>query len=97
MLHEHPGKAPSDLVIRSAAALLGILAGVGVAFALWGQLQHTAAPGILDFAVVAMALGIALVSVAMRPFTGRLFLWALAASLMLAFFVGAGPFAAISG
>lgn len=88
---------PTDVVIWGAATLLGVVSGVGAAFVLWGQLQKTAEPAFLSVSVVAMALGMGLVAFALRARTGRLFLWALALTLMLAFFVGSGPFSAISG
>lgn len=97
MMREHPGREPSTLVIWTAATMLGILAGVGAAFYLWSQLAHTAEPAILSFAVATMAIGLGLLAFALRGFAGRLFLWALAVSMMLAFFVGAGTFSSISG
>ena len=90
------GREPSTLVIWSAATLLGILVGIGAAFVLWGQLQHTAEPAILSFAVVVVAVGMSLLAFALRAFTGRLFLWGMAAAMVLAFFVGSGPFSALS-
>ena len=96
-MREHPGREPSTLVIWGAATMLGILAGVGAAFYLWSQLAHTAEPAILSFAVAVIAVGLGLLAFALRAFTGRLFLWALAASMMLAFFAGSGPFSSLSG
>jgi hypothetical protein len=97
MMSQERRHEPSDLVIWGAATLLGVVSGIGAAFVLWGQLQKTAEPAILSFSVVAMAIGLGLVAFALRARTGRLFLWALAATLMVAFFIGAGPFSAISG
>ena len=90
------GREPSTIVIWSAAALLGILAGLGAAFYLWTQAQHSSEPSTLSFAVAIVAVGLGLVAFALRQFTGRLFLWGMAAALMLAFFVGSGPFSALS-
>ena len=97
MMREHPGREPSTLVIWGAATLLGVLAGITAAFYLWSQLAHTAEPAILSFAVATIAVGLGLLAFALRAFTGRLFLWALAVSMMAAFFIGAGPFSSISG
>ena len=96
MIREQSGREPSTLVIWSAATLLGVLSGIGAAFILWSQQQHTAQPAILSVAVAVIAVGLGLLAFALRAFSGRLFMWALAASLMLAFFVGSGPFSALS-
>ncbi len=97
MISQEHRHGPSNLVIWGAATALGVVSGIGAAFVLWGQLHKTAEPSILSFSVVAMALGLGLVAFALRARTGRLFLWALAATLMLAFFEGASSFGAISG
>jgi len=97
MSQERPRHEPSDFVIWASATLLGVVSGIGAAFVLWGQLHKTAEPGMLSLAVVSMAVGLALVAFALRAFTGRLFLLALATSLAVAFFVGSGSFGAISG
>jgi hypothetical protein len=97
MSQERQRLEPSDLVIWGSATLLGVVSGIGAAFVLWGQLHKTAEPGMLSLAVVSMAIGLSLVAFALRARTGRLFLWALAASLAVAFFVGSGSFSAIAG
>lgn len=88
---------PSDLVIWGSATLLGVVSGIGAAFVLWGQLHQTAEPDMLSLAVVSLTVGLSLVAFALQARTGRLFLWALAVSLAVAFFVGSGSFGSISG
>jgi hypothetical protein len=96
ILGERPTQAASEVVIRGSTILLAILTGTGVAFALWSQLQHTAAPGLLTASVAALCLGAALVGVAIRSFGARLFLVIAALSLALAFFAGSGAFSALT-
>ena len=97
MLREQTGSDPSTIVIWGASTLLGVLSGVMAAFILWGQQRHTAEPAVLSFAVATIAVGLALLAFGLRAFTGRLYVWALAASLMIAFFVGSGPFSSLAG
>jgi hypothetical protein len=80
------------LVIVISAALLGVLVGIGAAFALWAQLHHTADPGILTAGVAALSAGLALVAIAIRGTASRVFLIAAACSLALAYFAGSGAF-----
>ncbi len=91
----HP-HAVTDLVIRTATAGLAILTGVGIAFAFWAQLEHTARPELLTAAVVSICLGALLIGVAMQSLSTRVFLWLAAATLAVAFFAGSGAFAALS-
>ncbi|MGD0969325.1 MAG: hypothetical protein ABR949_13685 [Candidatus Aquilonibacter sp.] len=89
-------RAFADLVIRASTAALAILTGVGVAFAFWSQLQHSARPELLSASVVAFALGLALIGIAMQSAGTRVFLWLAAATLAVAFFAGSGAFSALS-
>jgi hypothetical protein len=91
----HP-RALADLVIRASTGALAILTGVGVAFAFWSQLQHSARPELLSASVVAFALGLALIGIAMQSVGTRVFLWLAAATLAVAFFAGSGAFSALS-
>ena len=97
MMSQERRHAPTDLVIWGAATLLGVVFGIGTAFVLWGQLHKTAEPSILTVAVVSMAVGLGLVAFALRARSGRLFLWALAVTLIVAFFAGASSFGAVLG
>jgi len=96
MLGERPTQVASEFVIRASTILLAILTGTGVAFGLWSQLAHSAAPGLLTASVAALCLGAALVALAIRSSGARLFLAIAALSLALAFFAGSGAFAALS-
>ena len=97
MIRERSVQEPSELVIWSATALLGVLLGVGVAFMLWGQLHHTGEPTLLDAAVFALGLGFGLVGLALESLTTRIFLVALSAALLLGFFTLGGAFSALAG
>ncbi len=97
MMGSRPVREPTELVIWSASALLGIVVGIGTAFTLWVQLHRTADQAILDGAVVAVAVGLSLIAVAVDNLTTRLFIWAASVGLALAFFAGAGAFASLAG
>jgi hypothetical protein len=97
MMGSRPVREPTELVIWSASSLLGIMIGIGTAFTLWAQLHRTAEQAILDGAVVAVGLGLALIAIAVDNFAGRLFVWAASAGLLLAFFAGSGLFASLAG
>jgi multisubunit Na+/H+ antiporter MnhB subunit len=97
MMGSRPVREPTELVIWSASALLGIVVGIGTAFTVWVQLHRAADQGLLDGAVVAIALGLALVAVAVDNLTTRLFIWAVSGGLILAFFAGSGLFASLAG
>ncbi|HTC30766.1 MAG TPA: hypothetical protein VK702_08535 [Candidatus Acidoferrum sp.] len=94
--HDRHPHAIADVVIRVSFAALAILTGVGVAFAFWSQLQHSAEPQLLAMGVAALCLGLALIGLAMQSVGTRAFLWLAAATLALAFFAGSGAFSALS-
>jgi hypothetical protein len=93
---ERSTQAASDLVIRVSIIALAILTGTGVAFGLWSQLEHTAAPGLLATSVGALCLGAGLLAIAVRSLGARLFLLTAAAALAVAFFAGSGAFSALA-
>ena len=93
---ERSTQAASDLVIRVSIIALAILTGTGVAFGLWSQLEHTAAPGLLATSVGALCLGAGLLAIAVRSLGARLFLLVAAASLALAFFAASGALSALT-
>lgn len=97
MMGSRPVREPTELVIWSASALLGIVVGIGTAFTLWVQLHRTADHAILDGAVIALAVGLSLIAVAVDNLTTRLFIWAVSAGLILAFFAGSSAFASLAG
>ena len=97
MMGSRPVREPTELVIWSASALLGIMVGIGAAFMLWSQLHRSADQAILDAAVVAVAAGFSLVSVALDNFLARLFVWAASAALVVSFFAGAPLFSSLLG
>ena len=97
MMGSRPVREPTELVIWSATALLGMTVGVATAFILWSQLYRSADHVVLDGATLAIAAGLSLVAVAMEKLTARLFVWAGCAALVIAFFAGAGLFATLVG
>ena len=97
MMGSRPVREPTELVIWSATALLGLVVGIGTAFSLWTQLHRTADQAVLDGAVLALSIGLSLIAVAVDNLTTRLFIWAAAAGLILSFFVGSGLFASLAG
>ena len=97
MIRERSFQEPSELVIWSATALLGVLLGLGVAFMLWAQIHRTGEPALLDAAVFAMGLGLGLVGLALRNLTPRIFSVALGVALLLAFFTLGGVFSTLAG
>ena len=96
MMKERPALVPSEIVIGTSTALLGMIVGVGTAFGLWSQLHHTSAPGILTAAVVALATGLALIGLAAQTLSARLFMIVAACSLALAFFAGTAAFSTLA-
>lgn len=97
MMGSRPVREPTELVIWSASALLGIVVGIGAAFTLWAQLHRSADVAILDGAVVALGVGLCLIAVALDNLTTRLFIWAASAGLLLAFFAGSSLFQSLAG
>jgi hypothetical protein len=96
MMKERPAQMPAEIVIGVSTALLGILVGLGTAFALWSQLHRTTVPDVLTASVVALATGLILIGFAVQNFSVRLFLIVAACSLALAFFAGSPAFTAIA-
>lgn len=97
MMGSRPVRESAELVIWSATALLGVMVGLGTAFMLWSGFHHSTDPAIVDAAVVALAVGMALVAVAIDKLTIRLFVWAACATLLIAFFAAPGFFVALAG
>jgi hypothetical protein len=95
MMNERHALMPAQLVIGASSTLLGGVLGAGAAFGLWSQLHHTAAPGILAVAVLALAAGLILVGLAAGSLAVRLFFLVAALTLALAFFSAPGLFAAL--
>jgi hypothetical protein len=86
----------AELVIRGTIVALAILTGVGIAFALWSALHSSPATVAVAAAVAAFTLGLGLISLALPNRTVRLFVLLVAASMAVAFFAGAGAFAALA-
>jgi hypothetical protein len=86
----------AELVIRGTFVALAILTGTGAAFGLWGMLHSSSAPAAVTGAVVTLALGLGLISLAFQNRMIRLFGLLMAASMVVAFFAGSGAFAALS-
>ncbi len=97
MMGSRPVREPTELVILSASALLGLVVGIGTAFTLWVRLHRAADQAVLDGAVVALSVGLSLVAVAVDNRTTRLFIWTASAGLILAFFTGSALFATLAG
>ena len=97
MMGSRPVREPAELVIWSAAALLGLMVGLGTAFTLWSGFRHSTDPAIVAAAVVALAVGLSLVAVAIDTLPARLFVWAACATLIIAFFAGPSFFIALAG
>ncbi|HVA29262.1 MAG TPA: hypothetical protein VNF68_13860 [Candidatus Baltobacteraceae bacterium] len=95
MTRDRLTQAPAELVIWGSTAALGMVAGTGAAFALWSQLHRSPDMGIVIAAVIALAAGLGLIAFAIGNVTARLFLLILAATMAVAFFVGAGTFATL--
>jgi hypothetical protein len=96
MMGSRPVGEANEAVIWGSASLLGVLAGVGLAFGLWSQLHGSSEPALLTAAVASLSAGLGLIAVALENIPARLFLVALAMALPIAFFGGGPAFAAIS-
>jgi hypothetical protein len=90
MMGEQPAREPADLIIFGTTALLAIVVGIGIAFALWSEMHWTAARAVLTAAVGALAAGTGCLGFAFEKPVVRLFLLVFASTLLLAFFFG-GP------
>jgi hypothetical protein len=97
MLGDRQAQVPAELVIWGSTAALGLVSGIGAAFVLWNMLHRSPAQGIADAAVTAIAVGLGLIGFASSNLTARLFLLIVSATALLAFFAGAGAFAALTG
>jgi len=84
-------------VIWGSTAALALLSGTGIAFVLWRTLHRSPDTGLAAGAVVAIALGLALIGFAFNNARARFFLTVAAAAMAIAFFAGAGVFATITG
>jgi hypothetical protein len=93
---ERHAQHSAELVIRGTSAALAILTGTGAAFGLWSLLHSSTATLAATGAVVALALGLGLISLAVENRTVRLFVVLMAASMAVAFFAGSGAFAALA-
>lgn len=96
MMGSRPVREPAELVIWSATALLGIMVGIGTAFMLWSGFHRSTDQAIVGAAIVALGLGLSLVAVAIDNVTVRLFIWSASLTIIVAFFSGAGFFAALA-
>lgn len=97
MMGSRPVREPAELVIWSAASLLGVMIGLGTAFMLWSAFRHSTDQAIVAGAVVALAVGLSLIAVAIDNLATRLFVWAASATLVIAFFAAPGFFLALAG
>jgi hypothetical protein len=86
---------PADIVIYGSTSALGVLTGVGAAYALWSQLHAGANQVVLAGSVLAAALGMGLIGLALRESPSRLFVLVAAASLAVAFLLGGNAFSAL--
>lgn len=95
MIRSGSSRMPAEVVILTATVLLALLTGAGAAFLLWTRLDGVRPPAALDAAVAAIALGVALVGLAVPGRNVRLFLWVVGGTFGLAFLLGAPVFALI--
>lgn len=93
---ERQAQHSAELVIRGTSAALAILTGTGAAFGLWNALHSSTATAAVAGAVVTLALGLGLISLAVPNRTIRLFVMLMAVSMAVAFFAGSSAFAALT-
>ncbi len=98
MMGSRPVSGPDDVIIWSAAWLLGVTSGIGAAFALWSQFNgmDTSAPE-LALGVVMLGGGLALLGMAIENRVMRVCLWVACASFVASVFLGGPAFSAILG
>jgi hypothetical protein len=94
-MRSRPLRTPVEIIILSASTLLGVMAGIGVAYLLWERFNQAPDGAFVCALILVSACLVSLVVAAIGKLSGRLFVVAVWAALVVSFFVGSGLFATL--